>query len=92
MERFAQANRDLDACIGAWRAEHPAGTLEACVRDPDLWRNPEDHNAQRLAWYSLKHLRDPAAVERYPKMRAAARQGGSAGHPAAEPEATRRCR
>jgi hypothetical protein len=58
----------LDPLVAAWRLEHPDGTLEDLVRDLDLWVRPGDTDAQRLAWYSLKRLEDPAAMQGFPAM------------------------
>lgn len=64
---------ELDPDVAAWRREHADGTLEDLVRDLELWRNPSDEDAQRLAWYSLKRTGDPAACEGFSVMRANAR-------------------
>jgi hypothetical protein len=60
---------ELDPRVAAWREEHPDGTLEDLVRDLGLWVRPADEDAQRLAWYSLKRLHDPAAIEGFHAMR-----------------------
>lgn len=62
----------LDPRVAAWRAGNPDGTLEDLVRDLDLWPNPADEDAQRLAWYALKRLGDAAALQGFPVMRRAA--------------------
>jgi hypothetical protein len=62
--------RELDPAVAAWRREHPDGTLEDLVGDLGLWDKPGDEDAQRLAWYSLRRLRDPVALEGFPAMRA----------------------
>jgi hypothetical protein len=63
---------EIDPLVAGWREEHPDGTLEDLVRDLELWIKPADEDAQRLAWYSLKRLKDPAAMEGFHIMRAAA--------------------
>jgi hypothetical protein len=59
----------VDPRVAEWRETHPAGTLEDLVRDLGLWNKPGDEDAQRLAWYSLRRLKDPAAMEGFHAMR-----------------------
>jgi hypothetical protein len=54
---------ELDPRVAAWRETHPDGTLEDLVRDLELWNKPGDEDAQRLAWYSLRRLRDATAMQ-----------------------------
>jgi hypothetical protein len=79
----------LNPRIAAWREVHPDGTLEDLLRDLELWSNPEDLHAQQLAWYRLRDLGDPAALEGFPAMRAAAHKLRSPVTPAA-PEVSSR--
>jgi hypothetical protein len=65
--------KKLDPAVAEWRRENPDGTLEDLVRDLGLWERPHDEDAQRLAWYALKRLRDPAALRGFPAMRAMAK-------------------
>jgi hypothetical protein len=62
----------LNPRIARWRAAHPDGTLEDAVRDLELWHIPQDPDAQRLVWYRLRDLGDPAALEGFQAMRAGA--------------------
>ena len=68
--------KELDPAVAAWHREHPDGTLEDLVRDLDLWDKPGDEDAQRLAWYGLKRLRDPAALGGFPAMRGKTKAAG----------------
>ena len=63
---------DLDEQVTGWRTQHPDGTLEDAVRDLKLWSVPQDPDAQRLVWKVLRDIADPAALEGFPAMRAAA--------------------
>jgi hypothetical protein len=60
----------LNPRIAGWREAHPDGTLEDAVRDLGLWHIPQDPDAQRLVWYRLRDLGDPAALEGFQAMRA----------------------
>jgi hypothetical protein len=61
----------IDPLVAGWRGQHPDGSLEDLIRDLGLWDKPGDEDAQRLAWYSLRRLKDPAAMEGFHAMRAA---------------------
>jgi hypothetical protein len=63
---------EVDPLVAQWRETYPDGTLEDLVRDLDLWDKPGDEDAQRLAWYSLRRLKDPAVMEGFHAMRVAA--------------------
>jgi hypothetical protein len=48
LTRLAAAVKDeLPGRVAAWRGKHPDGTLEDAVRDLDLWKTPQDPDAQR---------------------------------------------
>ena len=71
--RFTRANPDLAGRVGAWRAEHPAGTLRDAVVDLQLWpKNPDEKDVQWFVWCKLRDQDDPVAAEGFPAMRAAA--------------------
>lgn len=63
---------ELNPRIAAWREAHPDGTLADVIRDLELWGQPDDEDVQRLAWYRLRALGDPAALDGFEAMRAAA--------------------
>jgi len=73
MERVIAQNLDLDARVAQWRADHPSGTLQEAVGDLKLWPRTGDPDAQRLVWYALRRIDDPAALEGFPAMRTTAR-------------------
>jgi len=72
IEAVEKRHPDLDEQVTAWRAQHPAGTLEDAVRDLKLWSVPQDPDAQRLVWKVLWNAADPAARAGFPAMRATA--------------------
>jgi hypothetical protein len=70
---FARANPDLAELVAGWRKGHPAATLRHAVADLQLWKNPDDKDAQWYVWCALRDQGDPVAAEGFPAMRARAR-------------------
>jgi hypothetical protein len=72
IEHVKRRYPDLGEQVAGWRVQHPDGTLEDAVRDLKLWSVPQDPDAQRLVWKALRDIADPAALDGFPAMRAAA--------------------
>jgi hypothetical protein len=74
MYQFEVAHADLDVLLARWRHDHGDGCLEDAVRDLELWPRPHDRDVQWLIWQGLRRLGDPAALQGFHEMRAAADQ------------------
>lgn len=55
MERFGRIHPDpeLRLELADWYEDHPDSSLADAVGDLGLWRNPDDLDAQWLAWRCL---------------------------------------